>query len=199
MISAARCRGVFEAEDEDAVVEAVERAQDLDPELVFIGGEYPYGGMVVKAMDEIGMSPPDVVALGGDGLVDADFGKEAGREVAQGHYASLVGATAEFLPESKPFTDAYEERYDAEDWSAFGPPAFDATNIAIWALAEVIEERETLDEAARREVVATIQDIEYDGTLGTTSFDEFGDTTDRLLTMNRFEGDDWKALGADRL
>jgi branched-chain amino acid transport system substrate-binding protein len=189
---------VIEADGDANLRAAVDKAASQDPDIVYIGGEYPAGGIIAKAMFDRGLRPPTVVAMGGDGLVDAEFVNVAGFDAAQGHYASLVGASTDFLPNAKQFTSDYEDRFGKKNWSAFGPPAFDATNIVVEALVDIVG-NDQIDAELRRKLIQTIQGTDYSGVLGRTSFDAFGDTMNRLLTILRVEGDDWKALGADRL
>jgi branched-chain amino acid transport system substrate-binding protein len=185
----------IELKSEADIKGAVAKAKSDAPDIIFFGGEYPVGGIVAKEMFAAGLKAPGVVLMGGDGLIDNAFVKIAGPGAAQGHYASLVGATVNLLPGSKPFVDAYRTKYGTSDWNAFGPPAFDATNIAIQALRNALGENVTLTAAMRRHLIEAIQNITYRGVLGTTTFDPFGDTVNRIVTINRVEGGGFKPLG----
>lgn len=173
---------------------AVTDAKSEDPDIIFYGGEYPDAGPLTKNMAEIGMTAPDVILMGGDGIADPQFVKLAGEEAAQGHYATSVGATVEFVETSKKFVEDYVEKFDTEDYSLYGTTSYDATNIVINALAKVLEGKDQIDDTVRTDLIEAIQESKYTGASGTTSFDEFGDTTHRVLMINRVEGDNFKPL-----
>ncbi|MGH2721704.1 MAG: branched-chain amino acid ABC transporter substrate-binding protein, partial [Actinomycetota bacterium] len=90
--------------------------------------------------------------------------------------------------------DAYAAANFKEPYSAYGPQSYDAANVVIAALAGVLEGRDAVDASARKEVISALQGISHEGVLGTTSFNEFGDTTNRLLTVLKVEGGAFKAL-----
>lgn len=173
---------------------AVTRAKGRNPDMIFYGGEFPEAAVVAKNMAQLGLKAPGVVMMGGDGIVDQTFITNAGGAAAEGQYATNVGATAELLPAAKSFVDAYAAANFKEPYSAYGPQSYDAANVVIAALADVLEGRDAVDASARKEVISALQGISYEGVLGTTSFNEFGDTTNRLLTVLKVEGGGFKAL-----
>jgi branched-chain amino acid transport system substrate-binding protein len=161
--------------------------------MIFYGGEYPEGGVLAKNMAELGMRPPAVILMGGDGMVDKTFIRLAGAG-AQGHYATSIGASAKFLPSAKKFVDDYKAKNNAEDYGIYGPTTYDAAAIVIEGAAKALTGRETIDDDARTAIISAIQSIKYTGALGPTTFDQYGDTTNRVLTMNRVEGTEFKEL-----
>jgi branched-chain amino acid transport system substrate-binding protein len=172
---------------------AITKAKGHDPDMIFYGGEFAEGGIVAKNMGELGLKAPDVIMMGGDGMVDKTFVKLGGAG-AQGHYATSFGASAEFLPTAKQFVTDYKAKYKAEDYAIYGPTTYDAANIIIDAIAEVMNGKDELDTAARKEIITAIGKTNHKGALGTTTFDEYGDTTNKILTMNKVEGADFKPL-----
>lgn len=177
---------------------AVTRARGRNPDIIYYGGEFPEAGVVIKNMGELGLKAPEVVLLGGDGIVDKKL-IEIGGANATGMYATLVGASASLLPAAKSFVDGYKAKYNAEDYSAFGPPTYDSANIIIEALAKVLADVERVDTATRTAIIEAIAQTKHAGALGETAFDEYGDTTNRLLTINIVEAGDFKALEAKKL
>jgi branched-chain amino acid transport system substrate-binding protein len=175
----------------------VTRAKGKSPDFIYYGGEYPEAGIIAKNMSELGMKAPQVIVMGGDGMVNADFVKRAG-DGAQGHYATLVGASADVAPNAKKFVTDYDAAQFKEPMSAFGPPAYDAAGIVVAALAEVLPGKTKIDSSVREAVIKAIQEISYNGVLGTTTFDQFGDTTNKLLTVMKVEGDDFKPVESQK-
>jgi branched-chain amino acid transport system substrate-binding protein len=178
---------------------AVTRAKGRNPDMIFYGGEFPEAAVLAKNMAQLDLKAPEVVLMGGDGIVDQTFITNAGGEAAEGHYATNVGATAELLPASKTFVDDYTAAGFKEPYSAYGPQSYDAANVVIAALAEVLEGKDAVDASVRKEVISALQGVSYDGVLGTTSFNEFGDTNNRLLTVLRVEGGSFKALTSRKI
>lgn len=178
---------------------AVTKARGDDPDIIYYGGEFPEAGVIAKNMAELGLKAPDVILMGGDGIVDGKFIEIAGADAAAGHYATLVGATAEFLPDAATFVSAFEAEYGDTDFSAFGPPSYDTAQIIITALRNLLTEDTTIDTAFRQSLIEEVATITHAGVIGETAFDEFGDTTNKLLTVNTIENGEWKALEASRL
>ena len=173
---------------------AVTKAAGDHPDMIFYGGEYAESGIVAKNMGELGLKAPDVIMLGGDGMVDKTFVKLAGTQYAQGHYATSFGASAQFLPTAKQFVTDYKAKYNAEDFAIYGPTTYDATNIVIDAIAKVMAGKDKMDTAARKAIIEEIATSSHNGALGKTTFDAYGDTNNKILTINKVEGDDFKPL-----
>jgi branched-chain amino acid transport system substrate-binding protein len=172
---------------------AVTRAKAQNPDSIFFGGEYPEGGVVVKNMAELGMKAPDVIFFAGDGMVDPTFVKLGGAG-AQGHYATSLGAAPAFLPTANQFVSDYKAKYKASDFGTYGPASYDSANLIIDALATVLKGKSSIDSSVRKAVISAIQNINFNGALGHESFDKYGDTTNRILTINKVEGADFKPL-----
>jgi branched-chain amino acid transport system substrate-binding protein len=157
------------------------------PDAVYYGGEYPGGAPLSKQLADAGLSIP---LMGGDGLADPQYIKLGGRE---GDMATNIGAPAERLPSAKAFIDAYAAAGYAEPSSAYGVLTYDATNVVIQALAQVVGDGQ-FDESRRQALVDAVQRTDYEGGSGHVSFDEFGDTTNKLLTVNVVQGDQFVPL-----
>jgi branched-chain amino acid transport system substrate-binding protein len=172
---------------------AVTRAQALNPDGIFYGGEYPEGGVIVKNMGELGLKPPGVIFFSGDGMVDPTFVKLAG-PAAQGEYATSLGAAVPFLPTAAKFVGDYKAKYNATDYATYGPASYDSANIILDALSTVLAGRSSVDNSVRQALIAAVQSVSFNGALGHTSFDKYGDTTNRILTVNKVEGSDFKPI-----
>jgi branched-chain amino acid transport system substrate-binding protein len=127
-------------------------------------------------------------------MVDKTFVKVAGTAAAQGHYATSIGAAATFLPSAAKFVADYKAKYNSDDYAIYGPSTYDAANIILDGLAKVLAGKSKIDSSVRKDLIGAIQATNYNGALGHTSFDKYGDTTNRLLTINRVVGDDFKPL-----
>jgi branched-chain amino acid transport system substrate-binding protein len=95
--------------------------------------------------------------------------------------------------EGQHFVERYQERFPESNVEAFDAYAFEATNVLLDAIERAYEnDGEVTREGVVQELVATQN---YDGVLGTWSFDENGDTTLTQLTGDIVQ--DGK-LGVDR-
>lgn len=166
----------------------VSKIKPLNAAVVYYGGEYPEAAPLSNQLKQGGVKAP---LMGGDGIFDATYIQNAGAS-ANGDLATSVGAPPEKLDSAKAFIEDYTAAKYSEPYSAYGPQAYDAANVIIEALAEVLEDKDTIDDATRLEIIEAIQDTDLSGVTGDVSFDEFGDTTTRLLTVYKVEGGAWK-------
>ena len=164
--------------DFGAVVSRVRRA---NPDLVYYGGEFPEASLLSSQLDQAGVEAP---LMGGDGIYDATFFETGGKGTV-GDFATSIGAPLADLETAKDFLAAYEEAGFDEDPSAYGGYAYDAANVIITALEEAVGAAGEGAEitALREDLVAAIQGTSIDGVTGKVAFDEFGDTTTKVLTV----------------
>lgn len=139
------------------------RVRDQEPDAIYFGGVIAEGGLVLRQMGELGMDTP---LLGISGIHD-----EKVIEIA-GSAAGLAIVSSPKVVENDDL-EAFYEAYEAADFSdAPGPYAkyaYDATNLILAAIRDVGYED-------KRALAQAIRNIEYEGTLGTTTFDSNGQT-----------------------
>lgn len=152
------------------------------PEFIFYGGEYPEAGPLRAQMKELGL---DVPLVAGDGVNDAEYIKGGGQE---GDTLTNPGASTEKLDTAKQFIADYAAAGFKDGYSSYGVFSYDATNILIAAAAKALDGKTKVDDAARKAVIANVQLTEWKGALGTTKFDEFGDTSNTLITVYQVKG-----------
>ncbi|RJQ21740.1 MAG: branched-chain amino acid ABC transporter substrate-binding protein [Nitrospiraceae bacterium] len=134
------------------------------PELIYFGGIYPEGGLMVKQAREIGMTVP---FMSGDGVIDPKFVEIAGAEAAEGTYLTF-SPDPNTIPTAKEFIVQYTKRFgELGPYSAY---AYDAANIMLKAIeaAGVTEGKAVMDK---------LHSMEFAGTLGNIKFDSKGDIT----------------------
>jgi branched-chain amino acid transport system substrate-binding protein len=158
------------------------RAQN--PDAVYYGGEYPAAGPLSGQLAGAGLNIP---LMGGDGIVDPQFVALGGRP---GDLATNVGAPAESLPSARQFISDYAAANYPEPFGAYGAFTYDATNVIIDGLAKAVQGG-TWSEDTRKTVVSNVQGTNLEGAGGPISFDEFGDTTNKVLTVYTVQGDNF--------
>jgi len=165
----------------------ISKIKPLGPQLLYYGGEYPEASLLTNQMKGAGLNIP---LMGGDGLVDKTYGKNAGPS-AEGDLATNVGAPAEQLPSAKKFIDDYKAAGYKDDFSAYGAYAFDAANVIINAMAKVLPGKDKIDESVRKDVIKAVQETQTDGVTGKLAFDPYGDSTSKILTVYKIKNGDF--------
>ncbi|MBQ1087708.1 branched-chain amino acid ABC transporter substrate-binding protein [Streptomyces sp. B93] len=167
------------------------KVKNSGADVVYYGGEYPQAGPLSKQIKAAGVKVP---LVGGDGIFDPTFIELAGNN-SDGDLATSVGAPLEELDSAKKFVDAYKAGGYKEDYAAYGGYSYDAAWSIIEAVKKVVEDNDgKLPDDARAQVTAAVQNVSFDGVTGKVAFDEFGDTTNKQLTVYAVENGEWKAV-----
>ena len=129
------------------------------------------------------MSNDDVLFIGPDGIFVDTLLTQAG-EAAEGAYITFGGLPqSELSEEGQQFVQDYESEYDdtVQPYTAY---AYEAANVMLDAIERASEEGEVSRESVLQQVMAT---EDFDGVLGTWSFDDDGDTSLTELSVQRVE------------
>ncbi|HEX8004064.1 MAG TPA: branched-chain amino acid ABC transporter substrate-binding protein [Mycobacteriales bacterium] len=161
------------------------------PDAVYYGGEFPEAAPLSKQLHEAGFTGP---VMGGDGIYDQKFIDNGG---ANGDLATSVGAPTDQLASAKAFVDAYTAAGYKDPYGAYGAYAYDAANAIIDALAKVLPGKDKIDDQVRKDVIAAVQSTALSGVTGNVAFDQFGDTTTKILTVYGVENKKWVAKKTD--
>lgn len=142
-----------------------------DAELLYFGGVIAPAGILRKQMGDLNM---DIPLAGISGIYDPEYLELAG-DAADGTLVSVPGVKEN--PRLQAFEQAYDEAEFDDPKGPYGKYAYDATNI----LLEVIREHGPDDSET---LASAIRDIRYEGVLGTTQFDDNGQTQIEIHTEN---------------
>jgi branched-chain amino acid transport system substrate-binding protein len=165
----------------------VTQVNNSNADLVYYGGEYPAAGPLAAQLKERGFKGP---LMGGDGIYASDFFKGAG-DKAEGTLATSIGEPVDQLESAKQFVADYEAAGFKEGFSAYGGQSYDAANIIIQGFAKALPNAASV-EAARPQIVEAVGATQgYAGVTGEHSFDEYGDTSNRALTVYKATGTEW--------
>ena len=133
--------------------------------------------------------------MGGDGVQSDDYIKIGGA-ATEGDYVTALGAPTESLDSAKQFlTDYAAEKYDVPV-GPYGGYGFDSANAIINALAKAVGEGKS-GKDLRAGVVKELGEISFEGITGTISFDQFGDTNSKVLTVYEVKGGKFVASKTD--
>jgi branched-chain amino acid transport system substrate-binding protein len=156
-------------------------------DMVYYGGEYPAAGPLAAQLADRGF---EGTMMGGDGIYSSDFFKGAG-EKAEGTLATSIGEPVDQLESAKQFIADYEAAGFKESYSAYGGQSYDAANILIQGMAKALPNAESV-EAARPQIVEAVGTTSgFAGVTGEHSFDEYGDTSNRALTVYKATATEW--------
>jgi branched-chain amino acid transport system substrate-binding protein len=158
----------------------------LQPDALYYGGEFPQAAPLSKQMKSAGLNIP---LMGGDGIYDDKFISLGGGE---GDLATSVGAPAATLPSAKAFVDAYAAKKFTDQYGAYGAFSYDATNSIIGSLAKTIGDG-TWAESMRADLLKNVGSYSASGATGQIKFDEYGDSTNKVLTVYQVTGGKWNA------
>lgn len=152
---------------------------------VYYGGEYPAAGPLSQQIKDAGANIP---LMGGDGIYSADFIKL--NKKAEGDLATSVGAPTEKLDSAKKFIADYKAGGYKEDFEAYGGGTYDATWSIIQAV-KIAHEKNDNKLPSREQVLEAMAEVKFTGVTGDVSFDEFGDTTNTMMTAYQVESGAW--------
>lgn len=177
------------SKDYTSVVTAVKATS---PEAVYYGGEYPQAGPLSQQMKTAGLK---VALMGGDGIYDPKYIELAGAGSA-GDLATSVGAPTDSTDTGKTFLSNYEKAGYKDPAGAYGGYSYDAANAIIEALKKSLASASDA-KSARQATVDAVGNVSFDGVTGKVAFDEFGDSTSKILTVYKVDGGKWVAAKTD--
>jgi branched-chain amino acid transport system substrate-binding protein len=158
------------SEDQKDFSAILTKFKTLKPDAIYFGGYYPEGALITKQMRDLGMKMP---LVGPDGLYDPQFLKIAGA-AANGDIVTNIGLNIETNPNAKDFLTAYKAKYGEP--GAYGIFAYEAVKI----LAAALEKDPT---AKGEALIKLLDETNYNGVLGKTTFAPNGDTTNKVITV----------------
>ncbi|PIR19271.1 MAG: hypothetical protein COV48_02915 [Elusimicrobia bacterium CG11_big_fil_rev_8_21_14_0_20_64_6] len=153
------------------------------PQGIYFGGLYTEAGLILKQMRELGMNDP-FVFISGDGAKTIGLFDVAG-ESADGAYLSIPGVPVEELPSASAFIANYKKRWtgSGEELKPFDHFGYEAAQVIFAAM-------ERAGGPDREKVIEELRKTNYTGVLGTTTFDDKGDTLNHIVTMTRARAKD---------
>jgi branched-chain amino acid transport system substrate-binding protein len=169
----------------------MERIAPLQPDVLYFAGVTDNNaGQIVIDKVGAGMSNEDVLFMGSEGIFEESFLEAAGG-AAEGSYITFSGLPASALPgRGQDFVERYQERFPDSDIDALTAYGYEAANVLLDAIERAYNaDGEVTREGVNRELFATQN---YDGVLGTWSFDENGDTTLSELSGHRVQNGEFE-------
>ena len=140
------------------------------PDLVYFGGIYSEGGLIIKQAREKGI---DVPFMGGDGMDSSTLVEIAGDAIKNTYITSLAGDSTK-SEEGKKFIEKYKATFNknTESYSVYG---YDTMGLVLKAIEDAIKgnDNKLPTREQVRDAVRGVKD--YQGVLTKVSFDDKGD------------------------
>jgi branched-chain amino acid transport system substrate-binding protein len=153
-----------------------------NPDLVYFGGIYHQGGLLLKQLREKGVKAK---FMGPDGLDSAEMAKIAGTSVTGSYYTSVAGPPDAY-PETAAFAKKYKQRF-GKDTESFGLYGYDATLVGIKAMEQWIKANGG-KKPNRTDVATAVRKIKnFKGVTGSIEFDNKGDPIKAKYFVLQFE------------
>ncbi len=167
----------------------VTKIKNSGADLLYYGGQYDESEVLTKQLKAAGAKIP---LFGGDGMFSSSYIKTAGK-AAEGDLATSVGVPVDTLPAAKDFVATYKAKKYPGDYGTYGTYSYDAATAIIKAVGQVVKNGK-IPSDARAKVVDAVQNTSFEGISGKVSFDQYGDTTNKQLTVYQVENGEWKAV-----
>jgi len=154
----------------------------LAPEALYYGGVMQAGVKVVKQSYDI---LPGIIKAGGDGVYSNEMLTAVGFPAAEGWYASIASPHLTADPAAKAFMAAYQKKFGFAG-TDYAITAYAGAQVIIAAVKGLKAAGKPID---RHTVRDAIQALHTQTLLGPTSFDQYGDLTDKTVSIFQFKQD----------
>ncbi|GAA1983071.1 branched-chain amino acid ABC transporter substrate-binding protein [Kitasatospora viridis] len=167
----------------------VTKIKNSGADMLYYGGQYDEAQLITKQLKDAGANIP---LMGGDGIYSATYITTAGTE-AEGDLATSVGIPVDTLPSAQDFVAKYKAAKYPGDYGTYGGYSYDAALAIIKSIGKSMGSGgKTLP--TRAQVVTGVQNADFDGIAGHVSFDQYGDTTDKQLTVYQVKSGKWVSV-----
>ncbi|MGJ7923069.1 branched-chain amino acid ABC transporter substrate-binding protein [Neobacillus sp. LXY-4] len=140
------------------------------PDLVYVGGMYAEGGLIIKQAREKGI---DIPFMGGDGMDSSTLVEIAGDSVKNTYITSVAGDSTK-TQTGKKFIENYKKEFNKnpESYSVYG---YDCMGVVLKGLEDAIKANDN-KLPTREKVAEAVRGLkDFQGALTKVSFDEKGD------------------------
>ncbi|ANB59895.1 branched-chain amino acid ABC transporter substrate-binding protein [Anoxybacteroides amylolyticum] len=152
------------------------------PDLIYFGGLYTEGGLLIKQARDKGITVP---IMGGDGLDSSTLVQIAGDAVKNTYMTSAAGLTT-VTDAGKQFAEKYKQKFgkEIESYSAYG---YDAMGVLLKGLENAIKANGN-KLPTRQQVAEEVRKVQdYQGVVTKVSFDEKGDNKYAKIYIYKFD------------
>ncbi|MYS20664.1 ABC transporter substrate-binding protein [Streptomyces sp. SID4948] len=171
----------------------VTKIKSSHADMLYYGGQYDEAELITKQLKAAGVNIP---LMGGDGIFSDTYIKTAAA-AAEGDLATSVGVPVTTLPAAQDFIKTYKAKGYPGDYGTYGGYSYDAATAIINGVKEIMADNGGKLPAmadARGKLVDAVQKADFNGIAGHVSFDQYGDTTNKQLTVYQVKSGKWVAV-----
>ncbi len=164
------------------------RVASTHPDIVFFGGNTSTGGgLIRKQMPDAGLGA--TTYAGADGISDDQFLKDAGA-TADNVWVTVASVNATKLPAAAQFLKDYQAEYH-QPVGPYSANSYAAASVLINAIGEAVKANGG-KAPTREQVLEQLRKTkDFPSVVGTFSFDQNGDTTNRIISFYEAVKDKW--------
>jgi branched-chain amino acid transport system substrate-binding protein len=178
--------------DDSNYQSVITKVKPSAPQAIYYGGEYPNAGPLSQQMKAAGLNVP---LMGGDGIYDPKYIQLAGA-TSTNDLATSGGAPTAPLAAGKTFLADYAAAGYKEPAAAYGAYSFDAANAIINALKVSLKDAKDVA-SVRQATIDALGKVSFAGVTGTVAFDQYGDSTSRVLTVYKVVAGAWSPVNTE--
>ncbi|BDH62006.1 branched chain amino acid ABC transporter substrate-binding protein [Lysinibacillus sp. PLM2] len=162
--------------------DVISKIISVKPDLVYFGGLYSEGGILVKQARDNGI---DIPFIGGDGLNSSTLVEIAGEAVINTYFTSIAG-DSNATEAGKKFEEEYKTKF-AKEPGYFSIYGYDSMGVLLRGLEDAIKTNDG-KLPSKAEVVAAVRAIkDFKGVLTTVTFDDKGENINAKVFIYRFD------------
>ncbi len=159
------------------------------PDVIYFGGNYSTGGTLIQKQMMGIPGLQKAVLAGGDGMTGSDdFYKQIVNSNGTAYFTVASPDPAK-IPTAQQFIKDYQAKYGPV--GPYSAAAYDSMNILIQAVKIALTKTHTPKDSSdtagahtfRQAVIDALKTISYNGITGHISFDQNGDTTNKIFTI----------------
>lgn len=167
-VQVALSTGVDEKETDFSTI--LNRAAVDKPQVIFYGGMYTQGGLLIKQMRQ---KKVDAAWLSGDGADSSDLQKIAGPENMTKAYFITASIPLSKLPDAGNFASTYKSKFNKnpEGYAVYG---YDSMHVIVQAIADAVKAKNG-GKPTRADVAAAVRHVNFKGLSGDIAFNDVGD------------------------
>ncbi len=172
-------------------LELLTQIATLHPDAIYFGGIDATGGTLIRQQMQQVAGLEQLPFIGADGIMTPGFASTIG--LAGGPvYATVAVVDTMSSASAATFNRQYDAVYGSANRNVYSALAYDCANILIQSMKMALangahppqhSEDTALASAFRKAVITAMQDISFHGVTGHHTFDESGDTTNKLLSI----------------
>jgi len=164
------------------------KIKGLNPDAIFYGGVQQAGVKVARQAYEV---IPNVIKLGSDGLYDLAFPEQAGKEAAEGWWASNASPDMLSDPKAQEWINKFKSKFKREPTN-YSITAYNGVLVIGDAVERVVKSGKPV---TRSNVRDAIQATNLDTLQGPIAYDENGDIKAKVIALYQVKDAKFKYMG----